>query len=117
VGFHADPSDIEVAIELVHFSHDVEIRALAFFKTNALAEHENTHVISLFQACIGQPHGIINGFAVIRRDNEEYIHGWLLGLDTLNALENGRVIQNRAFPKPGYLGRWLIIFHLEYGLK
>jgi hypothetical protein len=59
VGFHADPSDVEIAIEFLHLPHDIVLLVSALFKKHSLAQHKHTHIISLLNAYIGQPHGII----------------------------------------------------------
>jgi hypothetical protein len=74
VGFHADPSDIEIAFEFLHPAHHVELLASAVLKKHSLAQHEDADVIALSDSHIGQPHGILNRLSVIVRDNEQDLH-------------------------------------------
>jgi hypothetical protein len=70
VGFHAHPSDIEIALKLVHLTHDIELRSSAAFKKHTFSEHEHTDFIALFNAHICESHGIIDGLAFICRNNK-----------------------------------------------
>ena len=87
VGFHADPSDIEIAFEFLHLAHDIELLASAFLEKHSLAQHEHAHFIAFFNSHIGQPHGIVDSFSVIRRDNEQDLHSMLLRKGPHKALD------------------------------
>jgi hypothetical protein len=63
---------------LVNLFNDIELFAAVFFVKNPFAKHEYTHFIALVYGYIGKPYGIVDGFTVIRRDNEQdLLHRYL----------------------------------------
>ena len=54
MGFHADPSDVEIAFELLHLAHDIEFVIAALLVGHTFAQHEHTYLITFFNANIGQ---------------------------------------------------------------
>ncbi|MBC8418418.1 MAG: hypothetical protein ISR62_07980 [Desulfobacteraceae bacterium] len=75
VGFNADTSDIEITLERFHLAHDIELLASALFEHYPSSKHEDTHLVTLLNAYIGQFHGIVDGLSVIGRDDKQDFHG------------------------------------------
>jgi hypothetical protein len=65
VGFETDASDVKISWEFIDFSHDIELFRAALFEEDSLPEHENADLVPFLYSYIGQPHGVVNGFAVI----------------------------------------------------
>jgi hypothetical protein len=74
VGFHAHPSDVKIAFELVDLFHHIELFVAALFEENAFAKHEYTHVVAFLNANVCQSYGIVDGLTVVCANDKENIH-------------------------------------------
>ena len=55
MGFHANPSDIEISIELVVLLNYIDLIIADFFIEDPFSAHKNAHFISLLNGYICQP--------------------------------------------------------------
>jgi hypothetical protein len=74
VGFHADPSDVEITFKFFHLPHDIELITAALFEQHSLSQHEHAYLVTLLNAYVRHSHGIVNGFAVVASNDKDHFH-------------------------------------------
>lgn len=74
VGFHAHPSDVHIAPELIDLFLNIELFVSALLEQHAFTEHKDAHLVSFAHRHIGKPQRIVDRLRIVRRNNEKDIH-------------------------------------------